>query len=157
VRALADLQGLVEVLEPRGRIGGFLASPGVRPVDKLAALRKGLEGKVSHIVVLFIELLLRKKRLPEFPLIVPEFQALVERSQGIQRAHAVSAVPFTEAEQSRLHSELERYTQKKIRLTTEVDPRLIGGALVRIGDHVIDRSAATLLRTIQEQLAAVSV
>jgi F-type H+-transporting ATPase subunit delta len=156
-RALEDLKALGPVLQHGSRFGAFLASPAVRPADKQAALRRGLEGKVTRTVVLFLELLLRKKRLPVFPGIVGAFEALVERSQGIQRAHVSSAVALTDAERHRLHGELERYTGKKINLTSEVDPRLIGGALVRIGDHVIDRSVATLLRSIQEQLAAVNV
>lgn len=156
-RALEDLQALGPVIEHGSRLGSFLESPAVRPADKQAALRRGLEGKVTRTVVLFLELLLRKKRLSEYARIVVEFETLVERSQGIQRAHVASAVPLTGAELQRLHAELERHTGKKIKLTSEVDPRLIGGALVRIGDHVIDRSAATLLRSIEEQLAAVNV
>jgi F-type H+-transporting ATPase subunit delta len=156
-RAFEDLKALRPVLAHGSRFGSFLSSPSVRPADKQAALRRGLEGKVTRTVVLFLELLLRKKRLPEFPRMVDEFETLLERSQGIQRAHVASAVPLTDAERQRLHAELERYTGKKIRLTSDVDPRLIGGALVRIGDHVIDRSAATLLRSIEEQLAAVNV
>jgi F-type H+-transporting ATPase subunit delta len=156
-RALEDLKALVPVIEHGSRFGSFLASPGVRPVDKQMALRRGLESRVTRTVVLFLELLLRKKRLSEYPRMVVEFETLVERSQGIQRAHVASAVPLTSAELQRLHAELERHTGKKIRLTSEVDPRLIGGALVRIGDHVIDRSVATLLRSIEEQLAAVNV
>jgi len=157
VRALEDMKGLLEVLKPGGRIGGFLASPTVRPADKRALIQKGLEGKVSRTVLVFIDLLLRKQRLPEFAKIVTEFEALVEKAQGIQRAHVTSAVALTKAELDRLHQELERTTKTKINLTSEVDPRLLGGALVRIGDHVIDRSVRTLLSAIEQQLMEVSV
>ena len=157
VRALEDLKGLLEVVGPGSRFGNFLASPGVRLADKREALKRGLDGRVARTVVLFLDLLLRKKRLPEFPIMVTEFEALVEKAQGVQRAHVVSAVPLTEAEQTRLHAELERHTRSKIHLTSEVDPHLVGGALVRIGDHVIDRSVATLLRAIEQQLHEVSV
>ena len=156
-RALEDLKGLIEVLKPGSRVGSFLASPEVRLTDKRALLKKGLDGKTARTVTVFVDLLLRKKRLAEFAEVVTQFEALVEKSQGLQRAHLVSAVPFSEAERSRLHAELERHTRKKIRLTTEVDASLVGGALVRIGDRVIDRSVATLLRAIEQQLAEVSV
>jgi len=69
----------------------------------------------------------------------------------------VSAVPLSSAETERLHGELERNTKSKIKLTAAVDPSLVGGALVRIGDHVIDRSVKTLLEQIERQLAEVSV
>jgi len=157
VRALEDLKGLVDLLKPGSRIGGFLASPGVRPADKRALIQRGLEGKVSRTVLVFIDLLLRKQRLHGFETIVAEFEALVEKAQGIQRAQVTSAVPLTKPELERLHRELERSTKSKINLTTEVDPRLLGGALVRIGDHVIDRSVRTLLSSIEQQLMEVSV
>lgn len=157
VRALEDLRGLSPVLEPGSRVASFLASPLMRPADQRAALRKGLAGKVTSTVMVFVDLLHRKKRLPQFAAIVSEFEALVEKSQGIQRAYVSSAVPLTEAERSRLHAELERTTRSKINLTADVDARLVGGALVRIGDRVIDRSVTTLLRAIEQQLAEVSV
>jgi F-type H+-transporting ATPase subunit delta len=157
VRALEDLKGLMALLEPGSRVGRFLASPGARPADKRKALQTGLEGRVAPTVVLFVDLLIRKKRLKEFDMVVAEFETLVEKAQGIQKAHVVSAVPLTDPERQRLHDELERTTGSKIRLTTEVDDTLVGGALVRIGDHVIDRSVATLLRAIEHQLAEVAV
>lgn len=157
VRALEDLKGMVDVVKPASRVGIYLASPGGRLTDKREALRRSLEGKVARTAVLFLDLLLRKKRLPEFELAVTEFEALVEKKQGVQRAHVVSAVVLTEAERQRLHGELERHTKSKIHLTSEVDSQLIGGALVRIGDRVIDRSVATLLKAIEQQLSEVSV
>jgi F-type H+-transporting ATPase subunit delta len=156
-RALEDLKGLQDVLAPKSAAGSILASPAVRLADKRSALKKVLDGQVARTVVLFVDLLIRKKRLNEFDAIVPAFEALVEKAEGIQRAHVVSAVPLAERERKRLHGELERTTRSKIRLTSEVDESLIGGALVRIGDRVIDRSVATLLRAIERQLAEVSV
>ena len=156
-RALEDLTGLLEPLAPGSAVGAFLASPQVRLADKRAVLKRGLEGKVSSVVMLFVDLLLRKKRLGEFGTIVEEFEGLVEKAQGIQRALVASAVPLEPQETQRVRDVLERHTRSKIKLTTEVDPALLGGALVRIGDHVIDRSVRTLLESIEKQLQEVSV
>ena len=157
VRALEDLKALVPVIGPGAPAGVMLASPRTRDRDKREVLKKTLDGKVATAVLLFVDLLLRKKRLGEFDVIVSEFEALVERQQGIKRAHVVSAVPLAGDERERLHRELERTTSSKIRLTDEVDPSLIGGAFVRIGDRVIDRSVRTLLESIEQQLLEVSV
>ncbi len=157
VEALADLKGMRVVLAPGSPVARFLASPTLRPADKRQALKQALGGRVKPIVAVFVDLLLRKKRLGEFAAIVPEYEALVERAQGVQRAHAVSAVALTGPELERLHRELEATTGKKIKLTTEVDPALLGGALVRIGDRVIDRSVKTLLEAIATQLSEASV
>jgi F-type H+-transporting ATPase subunit delta len=156
-RALEDLKGLVEVLAPGSPVGRYLASPEIRLTDKRQAIRDALKGRVTPTVVVFLDLLLRKKRLPGFDTVVVEFERLVEKAQGLQRAVVVSAVPLQKQELDRLHGELERFTRSKIRLTAEVDPVLLGGALVRIDGRVIDRSVRTLLDSIHRQLLEVSV
>ena len=156
-RALEDLKGLVAVLEPASAVGRFLGSPEIRLTDKRQAIRDAFKGRVLPVVAVFIDLLLRKKRLEAFDTIVVEFERLVEKAQGLQRAVVVSATPLLEPELDRLHGELERVTRSKIRLTAEVDARLLGGALVRIDGRVIDRSVRTLLDSIQRQLMEATV
>jgi F-type H+-transporting ATPase subunit delta len=156
-RALGDLKSMLEVLKPGTRVANFLATPQVRLADKREVLRAGFRGKALPIVAVFVDLLLRKRRLEEFPEIVTEFEALVERAQGIRRVQVTSATALTATELERLERSLERYTQAKLKITTTVDPDLLGGALVRIGDRVADRSARTLLQAIARQLHEVSV
>lgn len=157
VRALEDLKGLREVLAPGSRVASYLATPQVRLADKRRAAAATLEGRASRPVALFVDLLLRKKRLAELPTIVSEFEALVERSQGIVHAQVVSAVPLEEAERDRLLAELRRVTGKNVRIYPRTDPSVVGGAYVRIGDHVIDRTVKTLLEAIEHQLLMTSV
>jgi F-type H+-transporting ATPase subunit delta len=108
-------------------------------------------------VALFFDLLLRKKRMGEIVTVVAAFEALAEKAQGIQRAQVVSAVPLEAPEVERLHRALERTTSAHIRLAADLDPALLGGALVRIGNRVFDRSVRTLLRSIADRLRATSV
>jgi F-type H+-transporting ATPase subunit delta len=156
-RTLEDLRGVAELVQPGSRLGGFLANPQVSPDEKRRVLKSGLDGRAMRSIVVFIDLLLRKKRLRFVNEIVKDFQGLVERAQGLQRAQVVSAVGLERAEVARLHAELERTTGKKIVLTEAVDASLVGGAYVRIGDRIIDRSVKTLLETISHQLYGVSV
>ena len=156
-QALSDLQGLWETLKPGTPAGRLVATPLVRLADKRQVVLKVLEGRSLRSVALFADLLLRKKRLGELSVIVTEFEALVERQQGIQRAQVVSAVPLHESERRRVHAEIERMTGKKVRLTADVDPRLLGGALIRIGDRVIDRSVRSLLDATEQRLLETSV
>jgi len=156
-RALDDLRGLLQVFQPGSPANRLLETPQLLLSDKRKAVQATLEKVVVRSVAVFVDLLLRKKRMRGFDTIVTEFEALVERQQGIRRAHVVSAVPMLQAETERLHRDLETATGAKIRLTSEVDPELLGGAFVRIGDRVIDRSVRTLLETIEHQLSEVSV
>lgn len=157
VQALDDLKSVRDLLAPGSRIEGFLASPQVRMTDKRKLLATALEGRVSRLVATFADLVLRKSRLTLIASITTDFEALVERLQGIRRAHVVSATPLAEGERTRLLEVIEGYTKSQVKLTTEVDPDVLGGALVRIGDRVVDRTVRTLLDAIGAQLREVSV
>ena len=156
-QTLAELQALAKMLGLGTRLGKFLLDPQVSPNDRRAFLERGLKDRAMPSIRVFADLLLRKKRLSMLESIAREFQAIVERAQGLARASVVSAVPLTEPERKRLHGELERFTGKKIVLDARVDPALVGGAYVRIGDRVIDRSVKNLLGSLAQQLYEVSV
>ena len=156
-RTLAELDALAQLTAPGSRIGSFLVDPQISPADRRAALALGLTGRAMPSVQVFADLLLRKRRIRLTASIAREFRAIVERAQGLERATVVSAVPLTPAETERLQRELERSTKKQVVLVAEVDPALLGGAYVRIGDRVVDRSVKTLLEAIANQLQEVSV
>lgn len=155
--ALAELQGLVGIVAPGTRAGRFLLDPQISPLDRRRVLEQGLQGRISPGVRVFADLLLRKKRIGIIAAIAHEFQVIVERVKGLARATVVSAVPLNDGERQRLHGELERVTGKKIVLEAQVDASLVGGAYVRIGDRVIDRSVRSLLTSLANQLYEVSV
>ena len=156
-QTLAELQGLASLLESGSRLGKFLLDPQISPLDRRKVLEQGLQQRALPSVRVFADLLLRKKRLGILDAIAHEFQAIVERAKGLERATVVSAVPLTEAERKQLHLELERFTGKNIVLESRIDAALVGGAYVRIGDRVIDRSVKSLLAAIAQQLYEVSV
>jgi F-type H+-transporting ATPase subunit delta len=155
-RALEDLRGLGVLADPAGHNGMLLASPLVLLTDKRAAMKRVLDGKALPTVVLFADLMLRKHRFGELPVIVHEYQALVEKKHGVQRATVASAVPLTDAERRRLHQELERMTGTSVTLATVIDPTLVGGVQVRIGDRLIDRTVKSMLEGIERQLLQTS-
>jgi F-type H+-transporting ATPase subunit delta len=156
-QTLEELQGLAQLLAPGTRLGKFVLDPQISPLDRRRVLEQGLSQRVLPSVRVFADLLLRKKRIGLLEAIAHEFQAIVERAKGLERATVVSAVRLTDGERDRLHGELERFTGKKIVLESLVDASLVGGAYVRIGDRVIDRSVRSLLGSLAQQLYEVSV
>ena len=156
-QTLDELQGLSRLLARGTPTAKFVLDPQISPADRRRVLEHGLQGKVLPSVRVFADLLLRKKRLPLLEAIAHEFQVIVERVKGLERAMVVSAVPLTDGERRRLHGELERFTGKKIVLEAHIDAALLGGAYVRIGDRVIDRSVRSLLGSLAQQLYEVSV
>lgn len=156
-RTLGELDAVAGLAAPGSRLGVFLADPQVSPADRRRVLEQGLKGRAMPSVQVFADLLLRKKRIGITASIAREFKAIVERAKGLERATVVSAVPLNAAEIKRLHAELERVTGKKIVLEAQLDPTVLGGAYVRIGDRVVDRTVSTLLESIANRLYEVSV
>src|SRR5262249_6916695 len=113
-RALEDLKSVRDVLEPGTPAATFLDAPQIRLPDKRKVLSSVLDGRAARSVAVFADLLLRKKRLDLLDAITADYEALVERAQGIRRAHVVSATPLEDAERKRLLAALERYTSGKV-------------------------------------------
>jgi F-type H+-transporting ATPase subunit delta len=99
-------------------------------------------------------LLLENDRIALVPQIALAFGDLVDRREGIAKARITTAVPLKEPEQRELVTRLERESGRKLRATFAVDPTLIGGAKVQIGDHLIDSSVRAKLVALGRQLAS---
>ncbi len=155
--AQAGLQRLLSLVHADARIGPYFRSPLVPLARKRELLRRELAAEAFPPVASLVDLLLRKKRLALFPAVVEVFVRLVRRWQGLQAAEAVSAVPLTTDELQRLHARLERVTGLTLELETRVDPGLIGGLYVRIGDHIMDHSVKGLLASLQDRLFETSL
>ncbi len=97
-------------------------------------------------------LLVRKGRTALAGDIASLFAAMVEERQGVARARARTAVPLSEAEQAALVRRLEGETGRRIILQTEVDPRIIGGVVVQIGDRLVDASTRAKLAALRDSL-----
>jgi F-type H+-transporting ATPase subunit delta len=139
------------------RVAAYFRSPLVPLARKREMMREGLGAGLLPLAARMGDLLLRKKRLALLAGVVESLETQVRRWQGLQEAEAVSAVPLTEDERKRLHAKLEKTTGLTIELKTRVDPELIGGLYVRIGDRVHDRSVKGLLHSLEERLDAVEL
>jgi F-type H+-transporting ATPase subunit delta len=97
-------------------------------------------------------LLVRKSRTALAPEIAEQFRAMVAAQRGIQKAYATTAVPLTSAEQETLSQRLEASTGHPVELETDVDPELLGGVVVQIGDRLVDASVRGRLDSLRKQL-----
>ncbi len=135
----------------------FLAAPQVKDQDKYAALRAIFSGKVSRMLEEFILLVVSKHRNSYLHNIAEEFESLVLQHKGFVKTRVVTAVPILESEKKALVSKLETKTAKKIMLVTVVDPSIIGGVVVFLGDQIIDKSIRHQLDSLKNELQAVKV
>jgi F-type H+-transporting ATPase subunit delta len=154
-RAVADLRVSLEKLAPvfdRVTVAG-LRDPSVPMKQRVAALSAALAGEPAVVRSLMV-LLLETDRIALVPQIALAFGDLVDRREGIAKARITTAVPLKEPDQRELVNRLERESERKLRATFAVDPALIGGAKVQIGDHLIDSSVRAKLAALGRQLAS---
>ena len=139
------------------RIRQFLEAPQVPTDQKIDVVEKGLRQFVHPLVIEFMKLLIAKKRLFHMRDIQHEFERLVEQHQGIVHARVTSAVPLNDSELNGLVASLEQGLSKKVKVDAHVDPAILGGLVVKVGDRIADRSVTTLLSELREQLLAASL
>jgi F-type H+-transporting ATPase subunit delta len=109
--------------------------------------------KVGPLAINFLRLLAARRRLSLVPRIVEIFEEMYNKEKGIILAEVTTAIQLDEAHQKRVAEQLARITGKSVKLSTKVDPSILGGIITRIGDQLIDASVASRLAALAEKLA----
>ncbi len=133
-----SFDGMMSALVGQPGLRVFLQSPQVRTEEKKELLRKVLTGQVEPLLLDYIELLIDKDRLINIADIHGTFQTLVETHRGMQRATVVTAVPLADDLTDQLVAKLEAHANRRIILEKKVDPSVIGGVRVTLGDYILD-------------------
>lgn len=136
------------------RVARMLANPSIPLEARLDVARKAFGPAVGEKAFNLIALTLRRGRVEDLPRIAAEFRRLDDDRQGITHATATSATALTADEVRALTEQLERRTGGTVALELAVDPDLLGGIVVRIGDRLIDGSVRSRLERLRNQLVS---
>lgn len=149
-----DLLLVANVTEASRDLQVMLKSPVIKPDSKLKVLGRVFGGQIGHISERFINILVRKGREDMLPEIAQAFQEVYRQANNILLAEVRSAAPLNaEARAQVLRMVEKRHPGKKITLNESVDPALIGGAVVRIGDEQIDASVSRRLGDLRRKFS----
>jgi F-type H+-transporting ATPase subunit delta len=105
----------------------------------------------------FLMLVVSKHRIQYLLFMAEELQRLVKEDQGIVEASLITARSVDQALVDQIRQELEKSTGKRVEMKLEIDPSLIGGIVVILGDKIIDRSIRYQLGQLKEQMSAMKV
>jgi F-type H+-transporting ATPase subunit delta len=136
------------------RVEALLGNPHVTP-EQLAQLVTSIAGpRLGDAGANFMRTLAANRRLSFLPEIAARFDALKDTAEGVADVTVTSAAALNEAQRNKLVAALEKRLKRQVRLHSQIDPDLIGGAVVRAGDLVIDGSVSARLNRIAYELTA---
>ena len=132
--------------------GAFLGDPRVSREDKKHLVEEGLTGRASALTLDFMRLLIDEKRYDLMAQATADFAALLLRERRVARAFVRAARPLSEEAQRRLRERLESFAGCGVELEVALDPDILGGLHVRMGDWVLDSSLRGQLSGLKEAL-----
>ncbi len=145
--------GLVnEAIESNPEFKRILNHPYVDNAAKKTLISDILKGSISDLLENFLHLLVDKKRINFFSHIVRAYILRANEARGIADATVVTPKALSADQQEHIRKTFEGVVGKKIRIATEIDPQIVGGFIVRIGDRVYDSSIKTQLNRFKATL-----
>ncbi|MHC4067379.1 MAG: ATP synthase F1 subunit delta [Planctomycetota bacterium] len=145
-RILAELAELAACFEKDAAVADFFSSPAVDDQTRQDALEKMFRGRLNDLLVDALCVLNSKGRASIVPAVYERFRLALERVRGEVDVQVTSAHPLTSKLRDRLREVLGRQTGRRPRLIERVDPAMLGGLVVQIGDEKLDCSAARRLQ-----------
>ena len=150
-RWLTQLNDMAEAVS-RPEVVRRLEDPHVQLEVRAKALHDVAGNEMLPQMDNLLGLVLRRRRLDSLPQIAREFKRLFNRRAGVVDATATSALRLDQQELAALTTRLETMTGKKVELVTAVDPSILGGIQVRIGDTLYDGSVRGRLERLRSRL-----
>jgi F-type H+-transporting ATPase subunit delta len=152
-QVLESLESLIrDVFPAEPQFEAFLQSSAVGRERKAQVIDKVFEGKAGPVFVDFLKVLNQHERLNLLrPILTAAKELRDERAKRI-RVKVRSAVPLADSQTNRLVEQLRQNLKLEPVLQTEVDPDLLGGVVVRVGDWLYDASVRARLDSIRNQL-----
>jgi F-type H+-transporting ATPase subunit delta len=130
----------------------FFFSPYFSTEEKKDGLRRTVEG-ADEIVLNTLELLLENHRMPVIHRLRRAYDRLWEEENKLLPVHITSAIALDEEVVRRLGDEIGQQTGRRVELKSEVDPDVLGGIVLRVGNSILDASIRNRLEQLRKQVA----
>jgi F-type H+-transporting ATPase subunit delta len=131
----------------------LLSNPAIPAASRIEVLARLLGDDVRGAPHNLLALLVRRGRFEQLPAVSREFRRLHLRREGIVEATVTTASALRTADVEALRQRLETLTGKRVELQPLIDPELLGGVSVRIGDHLIDGSVRGRFERLRTELS----
>lgn len=148
----ADLKELATVLKDNKELLTLLAAPKLS-TDRKKVIVSEIFSNAHPVVLNTLQLLIDKKRVNDVQIVAEEFQTLASSALGATDATVYSTRPLTDAENAEISSAFAKLVGKgKLNITNVIEPALIGGIRVQIGNYIYDSTVVSKLESLKRTL-----
>ena len=146
----ADLQRFEALVEGSADLKRLVRSPIFGAEEQARALAAVLEkAKIGGITAKFLLIVAQKRRLFAVGQMIKAFRTLLARHKGEVRAEIIVTEPLADKHLASLKEMLAGVTKKDVALDVKVDPKILGGIVVKLGSRMVDASLKTKLNSIK--------
>lgn len=147
----ADILKIQSAIEGSRELRTFLKSPVIKADKKIAVLKEVFGNDISEMMSNFIEIITRKGREGDLEVIADGYMQLYRKSQGVEQALVTTATALSNDQRAAIEAKLQAATGQKIEIKEKVDPSIIGGMRLRVGDREYNGSIAYQLQQLKRQ------
>jgi F-type H+-transporting ATPase subunit delta len=147
-----ELKTVDQTLRAVPRLARVLRAPTIPRAQKKELLQKAFGARVGQLTSRFLALAVERRRETILGEIYGEYQRLANEARNILPVQVTAAVPLTDPERAALATALSNRTGKNVTLEVDVDPEIMGGLMLRMGDTVIDGSVRSRLKQLRSRL-----
>ena len=143
---------ITDVLDPSPRLDALFANPMISAEQKSAIIQAIFSGRAMPLVLSFLQAVAKNGRLIHLRSIVDYVHHLGNESDNVRRVGATTAHPMSPELTERLTESTGKLLGCRVQLETKVDPTILGGVILRIGDTVYDGSITVRLEQLRQEM-----
>jgi len=148
----SELMIVENTLSQSPDLNDFFNNPLISVEDKKDIIDKIFTNEIDSLMVNFLKVLVDKDRFSAFEEITRTFKDAVDKVNNISRVKVTSAVNLSEEAKNRLKNKLEEKMKKIVTLDWEINPEIIAGLVIQMGDNVIDSSLKNKLEDLSKTI-----
>jgi F-type H+-transporting ATPase subunit delta len=145
-----DMNLIATALNENTDLKIMLRSPVIKPSVKRRVLDKIFKEKTQPLTWKLIELLIKNNRIDILEQFAKQYRIIYDFHKGIETALVTTAVPIDKKLENRIHDIVTKIIGKTITVKNVVDPSIVGGYILRVGDKQVDSSVVGLLNNVLE-------
>lgn len=147
----SDIESVVNTLRENGELRAVLANPIVSPDKKFAVLNQIFGSSIEPMIMAFFKIVVMKGRSGVLYATAKQFVQDYNERKGIIKSSVISATPLSEENKQQIIRVVEEATKGHVVLETSVDPDLIGGFVLKVGDKQFDTTISGRLSRLKKE------